>query len=238
MKTAVTINDQTVNVPSSWHEVSYAQFLAITKATTDAETLAALSGIDLELCEQIQPNLIAAILQPSSEMGEPEQVHNPLIFGKPVSDAIGTLEYARKVNCDALHGKHEDGVMLGRMVAIYCAEGIEDKDIEAAYDALMDEPFLSVYSAATLLSNQLVELQKGEKLIKQPEYESEEFSAGIHDFKKYGVFGLVRSIALKHHCTIEDVFKWSYNSVLLELQISADENAYQRKLNKILSRKK
>jgi hypothetical protein len=81
-------------------------------------------------------------------------------------------------------------------------------------------------------------MQKAEESIKAPEYESEEYLAGIGDFKKYGVFGLVRGIALRFHCTKDDVYKWSYNSEILELRYSADESAYARKLNKALSRKK
>ena len=238
MKTAITINDQPVYVPASWSEVTFGQFLAMKEATTDAELMAVFTGFPLAVCEQISPDKLAIILQPSTMMGEPEFSDVVQIFGKDVPGAIGQLEYARKVNCDAVQRDNDSEQYIGRMVAIYCAEGIEDEDIEAAYTEVLTLPFTSVISAGRIISNQLVEMQKGEETIKAPEYESEEFSAGIGDFKKYGVFGLVRGIALRHHCTKEDVFRWSYNSVILELRYSADENAYQRRLNNILSRKK
>lgn len=204
----------------------------------DATLLHILTGIDIELCQRIKPDILAAILSPIESLGEPELIDDVQILGKDVPSKIGSMEYARKVNCDALSRNYKDEEMIGRMVAIYCADGIEDEAIELTYKLILNEPFPCVISAGRLISNQLIELQKMEALIKSPEYESEEWSAGITEFKKYGVFGLVRGIALRHHCTLDDVFKWSYNSVLLELQYSADESAYQRKLNKILSRKK
>ena len=233
MITAIKIDGEPVSVPSSWHEITYGQSLRL-KDATDVEAMHILTGIDLAVCQRVRPELIAAIVYPSTVMGEPELIDSPLILGKDAPRRIGSMEFARKVNVDAL----KEGDRIGQMVAIYCADGIEDEHISESYSRVLDEPFTHVISAAKIISDQLIELQKNEKLIKQPEYESEEWSAGISDFKKYGVFGLVRSIALRHHCTLEDVYKWSYNSVLLELQYSADENAYQRKLNRIMSNKK
>jgi hypothetical protein len=193
-----------------------------------------LTGIDLAVCERVRPELIEAIVYPSTVMGEPELIDSPMIFGNEVPRRIGSMEFARKVNVDAL----KDDDRVGRMVAIYCADGIEDEDISAAYGRVLDEPFTHVLSAAKIISDQLIALKKSEEKIQAPSYESEELRAGIKDFSKYGVFGLVRGIALRHHCTFEDVYRWPYNSVLLELRISADENAYQRRLNRILSSKK
>jgi len=238
LKTAITINDQPVHVPTSWAEITFGQFIAMKAATTDAETLAALTGLTLHVCEQVPPEIAAIIIQPTTAMGDVDPTDAPMIMGKAVSTSIGGMEYARKVNCDALPKAYTDEILVARMVAIYCADGIEDEDIEQAYLGVLLEPFSEVASAGKLISDQLLAMRKGEESIKAPEYESEEYSAGINDFKKYGVFGLVRGIALRHHCTKEDVFRWSYNSVILELRYSADESAYQRKLNKILSRKK
>lgn len=233
MKTAIKIDGQPVNVPSSWNELTYGQSLRLNEAT-DYELMHVLTGIELNVCQRVRPELIAAILYPSTVMGEPEIIDKPLIFGKEVPRKIGTMEFARKVNVDAL----KDDDRVGRMVAIYCAEGIEDEDIELTYRLILDEPFNNVLSAAKIISDQLILLKKSEEKIQAPQYESEELRAGIKDFSKYGVFGLVRGIALRHHCTMEDVYHWTYNSVLLELRISADESAYQRRLNHNLSRKK
>ena len=238
MKTGITINDQHVSIPYTWEDVTFSQYLSMKDCKDDAALLSVLTGFNIELCQQIKPEILSAILSPVESLGEPEMLEDVQILGGPVPSRVGSMEFARKVNCDALSRNYQDEEMIGRMVAIYCSQGIEDEDIELTYALILSEPVTHVVSAGRLISNQLIELQKNEKLIKQPEYESEEWSAGITEFKKYGVFGLVRSIALRHHCTLEDVFKWSYNSVLLELQYSADENAYQRKLNKILNRKK
>lgn len=233
MKTGITINGQPVHVPSSWNELTHGQSLQL-EGANNTLTMHILTGIDLEVCKQVRPELIEAILYPATVMGEPELIDDPLILGKQVPRKVGSMEFARKINCDALTNGPD---AVGRMVAIYCADGIEDEDIEATYNQLLDESFTNVISAGRIISDQLTELKKGEERIKQPEYEGEEFQAGISEFKKYGVWGLVRGIALRHHCTMEDVYKWSYNSVLLELQYSADENAYQRKLNRILNNK-
>ena len=233
MKTAIKIDGQQVHVPSSWDELTYGQSLRLNDGT-DAELMHVLTGIEMEVCQRVRPELISAIIYPSTVMGEPEIIENPLIFGKEVPRNIGTMEFARKVNVDAL----KDDDRVGRMVAVYCAEGIEDEDIELTYRLILDEPFNNVLSAAKIISDQLILLKKSEEKIQSPQYESEELRAGIKDFSKYGVFGLVRGIALRHHCTMEDVYRWPYNSVLLELRISADENAYQRRLNRILSKTK
>ena len=238
MKTGITVDGSPINIPSDWSEVTFGQFLSMKDSDTDAEMLAALSGLNVETCKLIEPDIIAAIILPSTELGEPEIVNDPIIFGKPVPKAIGKLEYARKVNCDALTKKYEGEEMVGRMVAVYMAEGIEDEDIDDTYQQLLKEPFINVVSAGKAISDQLIELQRSEEKIPTPQYESEEIRAGIKDFAKYGIFGLVRGIAMRHHCKMEDVYSWPYNSVLLELRISADENAYQRKLNRILSKKK
>lgn len=238
MKTAVSINGQPIEVPSDWNEITYGQFLRLKDVKTDTETLSIFTGLDVETCQQINPSVLEAILSPVNELGELPTIDNPLIFGKTVPASIGKLEYARKVNCDNLHRKYKDEEVVGRMVAIYCAEGIEDEDIEATYEQIMNEPITQVISAGKIISDQLVKLQKSEEKIPSPQYENEELRAGIKEFAKYGIFGLVRGIALRHGCTMEDVYKWSYNSVLLELRISAEENAYQRKLNKILNSKK
>ena len=237
MKTGVTINDQPIDIPTTWDEITFGQFLRM-KEATDAEALHILTGIDLELCQQIKPEILEAILSPVSELGEVVFNDEPIISNNPVPTSIGKLEFSRKVNCDNLARKYEDEEMVGRMVAVYCAEGTEDEDIEATYELILNEPFTSVVSAGKLISDQLIELKKSEDKIRPPEYENEELRAGIKDFSKYGIFGLVRGIALRHGCTLEDVYGWSYNSVLLELKYSSDENAYQRKLNRIMSQKK
>ena len=238
MKTGITINGQSVHIPSTWDDVTFSQFLQMKDCKDDSVLLSVLTGIDVELCRQIKPNILEAILSPVANIGEVEMLDDVQILGKPVPSKVGSMEFARKVNCDALSRNYQDEEMIGRMVAIYCAHGIEDEDIEAMYQLVLGESFTCVVSAGRLISNQLIEMQKVEEKIKKPEYENEEWQAGIDDFKKYGVAGLVRGIALRHHCTKEDVFRWSYNSVLLELMQAADENAYQRKLNKILNHKK
>lgn len=237
MKTAIKINGNPIEIPTEWGEVTFGQYLKLKDADTDAKMLSAITGIDLKTCEQIDEDYLNAILFPVAELGDVPEVVEPLICGKPVPTNIGRLEYARKVNCDNIARKHEDEEMIGKMVAIYLADGIEDEDIEATYEHIINEPLPNVISAGKMLSDQLSELRKSEEKIPDPSYESEELRAGIKDFAKYGIFGLVRGIALRHHCRMEDVYKWTYNSVLLELKYSADENAYQRKLNKILAKK-
>lgn len=238
MKTAITINGNPVEVPSDWSEITYGQFLRLKYADTDAKILSVFTGVDSRHFEDIAPNVLQAILLPTYELGEVPTVDSPLILGKPVPKSIGKMEYARKVNCDNLQSKYEDEEMVGRMVAIYCADGIEDEDIDATHERLLNEPITQVISAGKVISEQLVELQKSEEKIPSPQYENEEIRAGIKEFAKYGVFGLVRGISLRHGCTMESVYKWPYNSVLLELRISSEENAYQRKLNKIMSKQK
>ena len=238
MKTAVTINGQYVTIPASWEDVTLSQAIALSASKTDAEVLAAVSGIDIETCNAIRPDQLAAIIWPINAMGE-LPASNEWSLSLPKPKALGSMEFARKVNVDALARLNLDPIeVMGRIVSIYCADGIEDEDIERCYSQVLAMPFPSVADAGRYLSEQITAMAKAEAAIKSPEYESEEWQAGIDEFKKYGTFGLVRGIALRHHCADEDVYRWSYNKVVLELQYAADENAYQRKLNKILSKKK
>jgi len=237
LKTAIKINGQAVEIPTEWSEVTFGQFLRLKDADTDAKMLHALTGIDIEVCEQINVDYLNAILLPVIELGDVPDIDNPLIFGKEVPANIGRMEYARKVNCDNLARKYSDEEAIGRLVAIYMADGIDDEDIEDAYNRVLNEPFPSVIGAGKLLSEKLKKLNESESKIPSPVYESEELRAGIKDFAKYGVFGLVRGIALRHHCKMEEVYQWPYNSVILELRYSAEESAYQRKLNRILNKK-
>ena len=237
MKTAIKINGNPVDIPTEWGEVTFGQFLRLKDADTDAKMLAAITGLDVEICEQVSAEYLNAILFPISELGEVPEIDNPLILGKEVPTNIGRMEYARKVNCDNLHRKYDNEELIGRMVAIYMAEGVDDEDIEETYNQVLNEPLPNVISAGGVISEQLTKLNESEQKIPSPQYESEELRAGIKEFSKYGIFGLVRGIALRHHCTMEDVYRWSYNSVILELRYSAEESAYQRKLNKILSKK-
>lgn len=218
--------------------MTLSQAIALNVAKTDAEIFAAVSGIDIETCNNIRPEQLAAIIWPINAMGElPTADEWTLVLPKP--KALGSMEFARKVNVDALARLNLDPIEhLGRVVAIYCAEGIEDEAIGECWKRVLDLPFPSVADAGRYLAEQLAAMSKAEAAIKSPDYESEEWQAGIDDFKKYGTFGLVRCICLRHHCSDEVVYRWSYNKVVLELQYAADENAYQRKLNRILSKKK
>jgi len=237
VKTAIKINGQSVEIPNEWSEVTFGQFLRLKDADTDAKILAAITGFDVELCEQIDADYLNAILLPIAKLGEVPTVDNPLICGKVVPDNIGRMEYARKINCDSLGRKYDNEEAIGRMVAVYLADGIEDEDIDEMYNKVLNEPLPDVIGAGKLLSDQLNKLRESEEKIPSPQYESEELRAGIKDFAKYGVFGLVRGIALRYGCKIEEIYNWSYNSVLLELRYSSEESAYQRKLNRILSKK-
>lgn len=240
MKTALKINDLPVDIPVSWDELTFGQFLNITKADTDAQILSAATGIELQLCEQVNQELLSILLKPLIELmqEQPQITEVETICSEPFPLKIGRKEFARKVNCDAAMKKTKDIELIRRIVSIYCAPGIQDEDIENFEKKVLNENFLVVFSAGQNLISQLNKLNESEKKIPAPRYRSEEIRAGINDFKKYGVISLVRGIALKWGISKDDVYKWSYNEVLLELKISADENNYQRRLSEILNPKK
>lgn len=240
MKTALKINDIPVEIPVSWDELTFGQFLSISKAETDAEILSGVTGIELQLCDQVNPELLSILLHPLIELmhEQPPMTEPTFICGEPFPEKIGRKEFARKVNCDAAMNKLKGMELIGRMVSIYLATGIQDEDIQNFEKKVLCENFICVFSAGQKLIEQLNKLNESEKKIPSPNYRSEEIRAGINDFKKYGVMSLVRGIALKWGISKDDVFKWSYNEVLLELKISADENSYQRKLSEILNPKK
>lgn len=240
MQSPFKINGTSIEIPLGWDELTFGQFLAIKQSKTDNEVLSRLTGIDIDLCDQIPPETLLIILSPllSITQEEAPQVEVETICGEPVPLKIGKKEFARKVNCDAAMKKLKDIELIGRIVSVYCSQGTEDIDIENFEKKLLSERFIFVFSAGRILLEQLGKLNESEKKIPATQYRSEEIRAGVNEFKKYGVVGLVRGIALKWGISKQDVFKWSYNDVLLELKISADENNYQRKLQEILSPKK
>lgn len=239
MKTAIKINGKPVEVPSL-EELTFGQFLSIQKANNDAEVLSITTGLDIDTCNQVDSESVLIILSPllNSLKCDFQDVDADYICGEIVPEKIGKKECARKFNCDNAMKKTKDFELLGKIVSIYCAPGIEDEHIAAFEKKVNDELFLKVISAGRNLVNQLEGLAKSEKKIKEPEYESEEVSAGIKEFRKYGVYGLVRSIALKYGKNLDQIYNWSYNDILMELKISAEESSYQRKLMKLLRRTK
>lgn len=235
MKTAIKINGKPVTIPTTWEELTYKQYAALSK--DQSEAFEALTGVS---ANGIDPLVISSILSPLAlliEQPKPD-VKVTQVSGRDIPQRIGKLEFARKSNVNGAFKKYKDIELLFKITCIYCAPGIEDEDIESFEQILVNEQLLNIISAGEQILQQLNELSKSEAKIKKPDYRAEEWQAGVNDFKKYGDFGLVRGIALRYGCTIEDVFKWSYNKVLMELKISADESAYQRKLNDILSKRK
>lgn len=240
MKSPIKINGKNLEIPISWDEITFGQFLNITKSTTDAEILAAITGIEKELCEQVNTELLSVLLSPLVELikEEPPTVEPELICGQSFTKDIGKKEFARKVNCDAAFKKLQGMDLIGRITAVYLAQGIEDEDIEKFYNNMLHERFIYVLSSGRNLIEQLNKLNEIEKKIPSVRHRPEEVRAGIDRFKKYGVVGLVRGIALRWGISKDDVFKWSYNDVLTELFIGADESNYQRELQEILNPKK
>ena len=237
MISPIKINGKPVFIPSDWGELTFGQFLSIQKSKTDAEILSAVTGIELETCEQLQPDMASALLSPlllfvNEEV--PEVINSPLT----VPDRIGKKEYARKINCDAAAKKYTGIELFGKFVSIYCCDGIQDEQISEFEKEVNNHLFINVYHAGKVIIEQLNKLNESEKKIPQPQYRSEEIQAGVNEFKKFGVAGLVRSIALRWGVSKETIYNWSYNEVLIELKISAEESRYQRKLNEILSKPK
>lgn len=225
-----------IKLPSTWEEITLGQYLSIVRSKDNAEALSKLTGAD---CSNLTEEELFAALYPIYSILEekPPKVEATEILGQPIP-AIARKEFARKMNADLAAKKYTGEELLARIVAIYLAQSIDDESIENFWKLLQNEPFIFVLSAGNNIAEQLAELRKSEDKIRKPEYEREEISAGVSDFKKYGVFGIVRSLALRWSCDVEEIYKWSYNKVLLELKYSADENAYQRALTRNLSKRK
>ncbi len=237
MISPIKINGKPVFIPSDWSELTFGQFLSIQKALSDTSILAAVSGLEQDVCDGLSADMVSALLSPlllfvNEEV--PEVETNTL----NVPLKIGKMEYARKINCDAAAKKYTGIELFGKFVSIYCCDGIQDEQISAFEKEVNNHLFINVYHAGKSIIEQLNKLNESEKKIPQPQYRSEEMQAGVNEFKKFGVAGLVRSIALRWGVSKETIYNWSYNEVLIELKISAEESRYQRKLNEILSKPK
>ena len=239
MNTSVIINGQPVNLPFDWNDVTVQQFICIKQNKQSFEILSMLSGIDSAICKHIDIETISLILSPVAAMLDTEipVIDVNEVAGVKVPNNIGVLQFARKVNADSAFKKSQDEFFFLKLAAIYLAAGSQDEDILAMEEKLLTEQFVKVVSVGHKLFKNYVLLCKSESKIAAPEYEPEEIAAGIKDFQKYGVFGIVRSIALRYSKDTEEVFGWSYNRVLLELKMSADENKFERKLRSIVNRK-
>lgn len=240
MKTALIINDVPVELAYSWEELSCQQYFDVIRSQDDVGAFAALTGIDAGICKQMQPDVLKTILEPVRKfMQEEIPVYEiKSVAGKTAPEDIGKKEYARKANVDYYSKKVSQVELLFKISCIYLAAGIEDEDITAVENELLKEKFTDVISIGSDLFKNYILLCKSESKIPAPEYEPEELQAGVKDFQKYGVHGLVRSIALRWGISTDDVYKWPYNKVILEIRITADENSYERRLRRILSPKK
>lgn len=240
MKTALIINDVPVELAYSWEELTCQQYFDVIRSQDDVGAFAALTGIDAGICKQMQPDVLKTILEPVRKfMQEEIPVYEiKSIAGKSAPEDIGKKEYARKANVDHYAKKVSQIELLFKTACIYLSSGIEDEDIKATEQELMKEKFTDVISIGSDLFKNYILLCKSESKIPAPQYEPEELQAGVKDFQKYGVHGLVRSIALRWGVSTDDIYKWPYNKVLLEIRITADENSYERRLRKILSPKK
>lgn len=240
MRTAIKINGEPLNLPTEWSDLTVKQYRDVKTMTEPHAILSSLSGISVDTCKEITPEYFSILLDPVAQLLDSEIpiVSVTDIDGIEVPKDIGKKEFSRKANADASFKKEKDENFLLRLAAIYLAKGTEDTDIALMEAQLLTKNFIKVISAGHQLFANYALLCRSESKIPSPEYEPEELSAGVKKFAQYGVFGLVRSIALRYGTTIDEVYKWPYNRVLLELKISADESIYDRKLRKILNRKK
>lgn len=240
MRTAIKISGEPLNLPTEWTELTVKQYRDVRTLAEPYAILSSLSGISADTCKQITPEYFSLLLDPVAQLLDTEIPIMPVtdIDGIEVPKDIGKKEFSRKANADASFKKEKDELFLLRLVAIYLAKGTDDKDIALMETELLTANFVKVISAGHQLFTNYVLLCRSESKIPSPEYEPEELAAGVKKFAQYGVFGIVRSIALRYGTTIDEVYKWSYNRVLLELKISAEESIYERRLRKILNRKK
>lgn len=233
------INGKPIEMPTGWHGITVELYHAImndAKAGT-YDCLGLITGVDPKQLPQWFGD--AAITMLGEAMaGELPTEPVSLINGNELPSDIGSLEFARKVNADIAISKIKDPIEVALLVvASYLADGIDDSDIDNAKADLAGVTIPELWGAFLFINGQMKAMAEQEAKMPTFTPTNDEYRAGVDVFKKYGIFALVRQLALRYGQTFEQVYAWSYNQVMLELRYSTEEAIYTRRLHEILNRK-
>ena len=214
----VLINKQKYNVPTSWDDVTYSQWLNTLNETDTLKLASFITDIPLNYLEALsdfQLNKIGYLLN----------FLKTEIDGNCQIDVVDIRldEWGKKIELQQLVEKNKDNLLpfLKNIVKIY----IQNDNDSIVY----------VYKMAFNLLDQLKKILEieSEQLHVRPT--SEQINAGLDMFDEFGVMNTIKAVALGNILNFDNVLKIKYNVVFLFLKMSKTETIYQENYRKLLN---
>ena len=215
---SVIINKQKYNVPTSWDDVTYSQWLNTLNETDTLKLASFITDIPLNYLEALsdfQLNKIGYLLN----------FLKTEIDGNCQIDVVDIRldEWGKKIELQQLVEKNKDNLLpfLKNIVKIY----IQNDNDSIVY----------VYKMAFNLLDQLKKILEieSEQLHVRPT--SEQINAGLDMFDEFGVMNTIKAVALGNILNFDNVLKIKYNVVFLFLKMSKTETIYQENYRKLLN---
>ena len=215
---SVIINKQKYNVPTSWDDVTYSQWLNTLNETDTLKLASFITDIPLNYLEALsdfQLNKIGYLLN----------FLKTEIDGNCQIDVVDIRldEWGKKIELQQLVEKNKDNLLpfLKNIVKIY----VQNDNDNIVY----------VYKMAFNLLDQLKQTLEieSEQLHVRPT--SEQINAGLDMFDEFGVMNTIKAVALGNILNFDNVLKIKYNVVFLFLKMSKTETIYQENYRKLLN---
>lgn len=236
IKTAITIDEKPVHIPSGWQDVTMGMFILLMEPIDSSQLCSILTGLSKGTVEQLSEQTIEIIISPCNEwVGEKLPDVTEHSFKLP--DDIQQMELARRINAEYMLKDCNFFVGFSKLLSIYLAASIEDEDIEKMWAELMMKPCIEVIAAGKQLFKQYQRLCEDEAKLPKPTRRNEEQRAGIKELDKFGIFAFVDGLAkgdiLKH----DEIYKQPYAKVMLKARMNTEVSNYQIRLSDIINKK-
>jgi hypothetical protein len=226
-----TINKTPYNIPTSWNDVSYKQWVSIQEEKDELKLLSILTNIPVELLANFsngQINKLALAIQFVQTQPKLEEIKTDIDIRK--------YTYGQKILLQQLIEKNKDNIMpiIGSIVSLYSSNEYNEN-----YQQLdVDGSLIEVYGKALNIINQLTQILEREKENLEVKPTIEQVQAGVDMFDKFGVMNTVKALALGNILNYEKILKLDYNTVYLHLLMSKTEHDFQENYRAILESKR
>ena len=225
------VNKVKYNIPTSWLDVSYKQWLNIQSEKDEITILSILTTIPKELLEQMTSGQLSKLLLAISF------IQTQPTLGESKTDIdMRKYTYGQKILLQQLIEKNKDNIMLiiGDVVSLYSTK----KYNENYATKEVDGSFIEIYGLALNIINQLKRILEVEHENLSVKPTSEQLQAGVDMFDKFGVMNTVKALALGNILNYEKILKIDYNTVYLHLWMAKTDHDFQENYRRILEHKR
>lgn len=214
---------QTVDVPTSWDDISYNQFKSIIETENSEDIFKELTGLDYVYAAQIEPYLNFTLKDLDPTAIEPR---NYIEIQGEIYQAPNIYErsYGEKI----IFNLKKD---VAEMCAIYLMPKFEGNKLKEFTELVRTAKLTDLHAVCNNLKTQMRELLRREESLLSGVVDVKQKMAGIDKFGELGEFNTVDKIAREYNYTHEQVEQLNYNLVFLILRkqiISANfEKSYR-----------